>query len=651
MADVKDLAQRFGPLVVDLRGRRKPIEETWLMFHQTWRGKTTRAFYKSEIFKHFLPAARRAVEKFVKRGAQMLVPSSEFFEVYPAAESSEIDLDERAGGVQAYLSYLWTKRIKVYPFVRKLLRTYCLYGRCIAKTGVEIVELERLGPKNKALSNKFVWPTVRVVDPFMFYVFPESESDVEKSMILVEDHMMPYDTYKRHSDNPATGVKPIKQEDLGTPVWPDHQIRRLQHQNLPEPTAISVGKDDKGERPVLVEFVALSEVWYRDGGRWKMCWLAWNVKGGDHMEPTLVRDNPREYPRHPYRMAVDREVAGEHYTTGMMDDLEPLNVLLNDQLNMTLEGQATQFSPPAVINPDLVSRPSSIVFRPRAKWFANPEGIKWLEPTDTTDAGFRGIQLFSGWMDQYSGGGGVAEGQPARNMPRAGFAVSSLMSLSLSDTRDAAQMIEDQVLTPLLGDLYRLTLEYVPEKQLIRIPGAEGMTPRQVSVEDLWGDFEFRWIGSIQSQDYQVRAQRMVATLGMIARLAPAIQPQLQSEGKMMDWEYLFRRVWREALGERGAGAFIRKMTPQELQFTQQMLMMQAQAAQTPVTKINLRGDLDPVTSKELSREQTPVELETLHQAGEKGTKTAGGANPQSPATAEGGERQASRQMSRVLSE
>lgn len=656
--DYNVLAERFGPMIVDLRSRRKPTEENWLLFYAAWRAKNTRSFFRSEIFQHYLPAARRSVEKFVKRAAQMLIPSSDFFEVYPASSESQSpgqDLDARAEAVQAYLSYVWRKRIKVYPLVRKMLRHYALYGRAIAKCGVEVTTVPRLVPRGRKLVEDLdvqVWPTVRVVDPFMFYVFPETESDVDKAVMIVEDNMMPFDTYQKYVTTKAMGVQSIEQGDLTAPVWPDHQVRRLQQQAMPEPTALSSVQDEADKRKnEVVQFVSLSEVWYREEGRWKMCWLAWNVKSPGSTTPRCVRISNDSPPRHPYRVAIDREITGEQYSTGMMDDLEPIQILVNDQLNMTMEGQATQFSPPAVIDPDLVSRPQSLVFRPRAKWFMKPEGVKWLTPADTTDAGFRGIQFSMGLMDDYSGAGSLADGRPQRNMPRAGFAVSSLMSLSLSDTKDAAQIIEDCVLTPLLGDTYRLTALLVPEDQIIRIPGANGVKPRRLSVSDLYGDFEFQWVGSMQSQDYQVRAQRLVGVLGIIARLAPNIGSQLQAEGKMMDWEYLFRRVWREGLGERGAGSFIRRMTQEELQFTQQMLMMQAQAASKPPVKVNLRGDIDPVTAKALTQEPTPVELETLHQAGQRGSAAPPGGSVVGPGgPASGVEAQASDALGRGMS-
>lgn len=581
------LAEKLAPILMDIWSRRQPIEEAWLLYHHAHRGKNTRSFFKSDIFQHYLPAMRRSVEKFVTRGAQMLVPSSDFFEVYPAAEDIP-EMDERAAEVKSYHEHIFNNRIKVYPFVKQLLRTWCLYGRAIAKTGVEVVTTKsrqiqggdylRDADGNRSMvERQEVWPTARPVDPFMFYIWPETVSNIESAQIVCEDVFMPYAKYKRLSDQMPKLIKPIDQKDLTEPQWRDSVVRRLSKSNMTTPDGIATPKDgldaDKPPAPAkqLVGYVHLTECWYNLADGWKMCWIGWNVHGG----PLTLRYEGQPVPRPTYRMATARELPGEQYTTGMGDDLEPMQVLLNDQINMFLEGQAMQFSPPAVVDPDMVSRQNTIKMRPRAIWLANPKGVTWLKPDDTTKPGLQGIQFTMSMMDSFSGSSPMAEGQTTRNMPRAGFALSSMLNLSLADIKDAAMMIEEMILTPMLADIYNIAVDFTPEDQLIRIPGTNGLLPHRLQIKNLYGEWAFRWVGSIQSQDTQVRANRLVATLGVLAKLAPMMGQQLMVEGKKIDWEYIWRRVWRDALGERGTGSVIRKLTPEEMAAFQQQMMLQ----------------------------------------------------------------------------
>ncbi|KKK91109.1 hypothetical protein LCGC14_2716270, partial [marine sediment metagenome] len=431
----------------------------------------------------FIPAARRVVERFVTRGTQMLLPSSEFFEVYPGDEMDD-DAGKRAEATRAYLVYLFRKKMRTYSLVKQLLRCFLLYSRAIVKTGVRV---ERSG------AEVMIWPTARSVDPFMFYTWPETCTNVEEAQIIVEDNMMPWETY---AANMRRGVVDhIKREDLTKLEWPEHIVKRLSDQgiNTPDDMVSSPAAQEETNAKPVQGFLALSEVWMRKETAWWFVWVLWNHEGG----PRIVRVSKRLMSRPSYRMATNREIPGESYTSTMMDDIEPLQVLLNDQINMTLEAQAVAFSPPTVVDPDLVTRATSLVFKPRAIWYGDPAGVKTLEVKDTTKAGFQGIQFTLGLMDTFSGSSPLAEGQPTRNLPRAGFAVSSLLSLSLADIKDAAILLEDDILTPLLGDLYQITVEMIPKQQVFKIPGTSNFNQgRKVTPADLAGDFEFVWVGS-----------------------------------------------------------------------------------------------------------------------------------------------------------
>lgn len=558
----RELTQSLGAIATDLRTRRRPINERWLLYHSAYTGRQTRTMFNSDMFKHFVPAARRAVERFVVRGAQMVVPNAaDFFEVYPGDESTDNQKDAEANSIRSWLRYLLVKRIKAYTFARTCFRMWALYGRVVTKVGVEILKI----PEREGGTTTQVWPTVRVVDPFYFYCYPETVSDPNKLQVMVEDFMLPWDHYKALSDDKV--CSPLEREALSAPEWPDHQTRRLQQQQLNDPSSLQ--STEKSED--LASFVAISEVWYRRDGHWQRVWIAWNVRGGEK----LVRYNPEPFPVPPYRQAVARDLPGEFYTTGMMDDLEPMQVLLNDQFNIALEGQATNFSPPVVIDPNRIYRHSSLVYRPRAKWLADPEGVKFFEPRDIAKHAFQGIQFTLGLMDSFSGSNPLAEGQTTRGMPRAGFAVSSLINLSLADIKDAAQVIEDCILTPLLGDLYRLTVEYADPQQIVKIPGTQDWPARKFRVSDLVGDWDFQWVGSLQSQDMQVKSQRMVAVLAMLGKIGPVMLTDLQMRGKRLNWEAILKRVWRDGLGERGLDKIIEQLSPQEMQMIQQQQMMQ----------------------------------------------------------------------------
>ena len=192
----------------------------------------------------------------------------------------------------------------------------------------------------------------------------------------------------------------------------------------------------------------------------------------------------------------------------------------------------------------------------RALWQFNGDPrqlMQYFQLPDTSPGQLRAWQIYQGLIDR-NAGGTIAEGQPGRNMPRAGGAVNNLVSLAMADTEDVASLIEQEVMTPSLADIFYVSGEFIPDDQLIRIPGAYELfgdkSPKVVlrKQRDLIGDFEFDWVGSLQFQDDSVRAQRLMVFLSQM----PILAPMLQQQGFMFNVVDLVKMIWRYGLGERG---------------------------------------------------------------------------------------------------
>jgi hypothetical protein len=542
----EEIRTTYAPLIRSIEQRRRPLEEVWLRALAAWKAEHTRPGFRGEWFNHYIPALRRAVERFVTRTVQMLFPSTAFFDVQPMSDSADEDgLATQAAAWQGYLTWLLTTRIRARSLVKQAVRCFLLFQRAIVKTGLDVQHNDR---------GTWVWPMAWVVDPFALYVWPETVTALEDAELIFEHTLMPWERYRAHA---ASGVAdPLDRRELTTPEWPTYYVRRLQQSGFSVPTDAQSGPPAEGQAPPTpsVAFVSLTELWFRREARWVQAWVVWNVAGG----PRVVRVRFAQFPVPPYRMALARQLPGEHYTSSMASDLEPLNVLLNDEVNMTLEGQATALNPPAVVNPDLVARADTFVFRPRAKWLGDPAGVKWMEPPNTLSAGFQGIQMTLGFIDSFSGSNPLAEGQPTRGMPRAGFAVSSLIGLSMADIKDVAETIEDELLTPLLMDCYTLTLRFVPPQQVIVIPGSEAVARTRITAQELMAPMQFRWIGSLQSQDVRLRAQQELTVLNVLGRL---YEPMVR-QGWDIDFGLLGKHLWRDTVGGRMADKIIRRVAP-----------------------------------------------------------------------------------------
>jgi len=608
-----EIESTMPPLIRSLRDRRRPIEEReWLPNLDCWKARHRRQGYRSELFNHYIPVGRQKIEKFKKKVVKQLWPAPDAFEVYPANDADP-NLGFQAEAIKNYLQWRLL-RCRYRSLQGQMVLSLVLYQRAVAKTYLD----QRDVPGQ-------IWPSVQAVDPFAFYVWPETATNIDAAHVLVEHSMVPFEAYAIQAQ--INACDPIDPRTLTKPEWPQYLIERLSRAGLTPPSDATAGANGETERDP-VDLVAMTELWIRRSFRnpatggamagWEQSWLVWNVPGA----PLVVRLTAQ--PVAPYRMAVDRQLPGEHYTPPMASDMEALNVLFNDQTNMTLDATATAMFPPAVVNVNAIARVDSLVFGPRKKWLMDDiNGVSWGQIPNTAAVGYQGMQSTLMMMDAFSGSSPLAEGTPTRGMPRAGFAVSNLIGLSLTDVTSMAELIEDEINTPILSDLYRLTVSgAIPLGQLVSIPGAEGVTAWRGTVQQLLGAASFRWTGTLQAQDMQVRAQRMLTLLGQIAKIYPAMLQQ----GWQIDFGTLFKRLWRDGLGERGADTLVTR-SPIYQQFQQFMVA----------------NGIDPNTGQPMAPPpgQAPLRPGTPPP----GPGGGGGAQAPAPASAEQAERQMGRQM------
>ena len=562
--DREDLARRLQGVVHDVRSRRLQIEDEWLKAHDAWIGVQTYSFYESE-FKHFIPAFRRTIEKTVVRTVEQLMPHHEFYQVYPGDDKDEQG-DTDMLSVHRYMDWLLNDWIKIRKMSKQLVRTYYLYSRCISKSTVKVYDMPQMKEGRITGSIKQVWPDTRAVDPFTFYLWPETATRLEDATLVFEDVIMPYQDYAAMQATMPDTIDPIKPEDLRPPIYPFHVAQRLDRVGMVTPEGV---RGLAGDSPIKQQFVQLSELYFKgDGGRWIMGWLVWNLP-----EIRFTRLHLSRYPRPPYRIAVARELPNQHYTPGMGQDIEALQVLLNDQFNQGEEARAVSSGPPVILDPARVKRADSFVFGYRRKWYGDPAGVKMLEIPDTSVNALRAAQFTLQYMEG-SGPQGLGAGQPVRGTPRGSAAVSQLVAMAGADIVDAAKTIEEDCLTPTLQDLYDLTCAFVPDLQIVQIPGAEGYKPLVTTMSELFGGWRFKWAGASRFQDKQSDAQQALSYLQTLTHLAD----QLPAQGYKVDWATLTRVLWKDIFGERRLANIIEKMSPQEQQqwMQQQMAMMQA---------------------------------------------------------------------------
>lgn len=537
-SDLKqEMASQLIDMCVGVRQRRRLIEENWLRSRRAWMNLGLDARFHptdSSPAPYNVPAGRRAAERTVVRIVKLLTPNVKWYEMSPVGAAAE----QNASNVDKFMNYILRKRIKSRSNIGQLARSMVMYGLCHLKTSITV-------------QNGRVWPSQRVVDPFSYYTFPETAVTDDEGDIQFEDYMFSFDKYSNFARLGI--VEEIDRSDLVKPEWPYHLVERLAYQGISDPTQdidTSLADVRKGLERLGSSFVAASEMWLPKNDKLFQVYIVWNHKEG----PLVTGFIRSEYDSPLYRSVIHRPLPGERYTNSQMDDIVDLNNMQNDDIAKFKDAVDWEQGIVA-FNTQAGARRDSLQMKGRAKWEFNDDpkvAMSFINPPDTSSNILRAWQIELGLINSLAGVGTIGEGQPGRNMPRAGNAVNGLINLAMADIQDIAELLEQEVLTPSLSDIYKVSSQFIPDHQLIRIPGGEALYNGQKSSllkrENIIGDYEFEWIGSLQFQDDQQRAQRLMIFLNLMPTLAPI----LQAQGYIFNAVALIKMIWRYGLGERG---------------------------------------------------------------------------------------------------
>lgn len=550
---------------VAIRDRRRLVEERWLRSRRTWMAYPTSHIREQDsgVGNYNIPSARRVLERTAVRMIKMLTPTVKWFEISPMGEFDQ----ETLSNVDNFMWYVLRKRIKSRSNISQLARCLLLYGMPVLKTSISV-------------KNGQVWPSQRAVDPFAFYMYPETSPTIDDAEVVFEDFLFSYERYRTFADKGI--VDDMPQSAFSKPDWPYHLLERLAYQGITDPSAgvdvdIVLNKVETELRQTSAAYVSMTEMWMMREDKLYQVYIAWNLKNSG---PRIVGFFQSQYDQPLYRILFHRPLPGESYTTAQAEDIVELDGIQSDMFNLFVNSTDREQGMVAYGGSDGIRR-DSIKFKGGAKWDFGSEAprdvMQFLQPPVTSTNQLRAWQIVQGMMQSMGGSGTIAEGQPGRNMPRAGGAMMEMVNLSMADVKDGAELLEG-ILTDGLSDIYKVS-SFIPDSQLMKIPGGKVLyhgSDKQSNIlksTNIKGDYEFEWIGSQQFQEESQRAERGMQFLQAL----PQLLPYLQQQGYTVNFVELLQFTWRYVLGERGLNKVVIQMPPA----MQQQLQQQAQQQQS----------------------------------------------------------------------
>ena len=210
------------PLVKQVREEKNSLlRPQWLRYYNLWALRGTEQSYHGRL-RMYLPIGHRILENWVQKLRSDLFPESgKWFRNTPDSTMQE----DRAVVINTLMMKMLKKQMRITSIFPGLLRNIGIFGTGLVEMGWK--HDERLVPTLQKELNKetqqmevqeilrqtvqYLGPTMRVIDPFLFYVYPYTVQHCREAELLFEDMMVGWDTLERMS---KTAISPKT-----TPTW------------------------------------------------------------------------------------------------------------------------------------------------------------------------------------------------------------------------------------------------------------------------------------------------------------------------------------------------------------------------------------------------------------------------------------------------
>lgn len=559
---MRELAEKMlAPLLMRIRDDRIRLEENWQRYSRLWNCVLDKNSYSGRS-KIFLAATRATVETFVNAITRDFFPTAEGW--YDVQQIEDISDELRADALKATFDYFFTRQQKLKSDTIPLIRQLVMYGTSPGKLvfldkGLKVNRLQRAGLNVKKVMQDMkldYGPRLQPRDLFNFYVWPTTSADIQDATLSIEDIEVTLSHLKEYASKPMGGgakngmVYEVPEEiftdqGLQSKDWYRFRRERLQRMGLSSDPSDRWLKLDQDRRN-------LSEVYWTtdfDGTGVK----SWLITVINDFYVIRIQENPFWHKKRPYLVPRLVRCIGEFYGRGLPEVTDRINYMMNDVVNQTMDSVQYEINPITIIDPSGVAFPNSIRAHPGAKWLINDpqKNVVFSKPASVAAVGFSTLSLLQGYIHDFSGANATMQGQPAvRGRGRSQNTASGMQTLLSQGSSGIAQIVEDfeqQFGEPLLYMAYSTLEQFMDEKIMLRILGRKGapLLQKKVGIEDIIGDFEFKWLGSTSSRNRQVVGQQMINFLNIARGFPPEVIQGL-------NWQWLIKKIWVEAFGMRG---------------------------------------------------------------------------------------------------
>jgi hypothetical protein len=258
---------------------------------------------------------------------------------------------------------------------------------------------------------------------------------------------------------------------------------------------------------------------------------------------TRIQRNPYWHQKPPFDfMRFIVPPAGEFYGRGLPEASIKTQHQLNATLNQTMDSATLSLNNITVINPAFAPNAESFELEPGAQWWADPAAVKQFEFPDLSQNGMRNVAALRQIITEMS------DNSPQLPDPIAGKARSTgqaqlAVNEWQTDLFSFMEQISDEALNPFAHKIHVMLQQYLPDDQVIRVAGrnSPSWTGRIITPEQLVGNFNFIWKGSLQIENQAIKTQQALNFMRVIAQLPPEAKVKIR-------WDNFVRTLLKDGI-------------------------------------------------------------------------------------------------------
>lgn len=238
-----------------------------------------------------------------------------------------------------------------------------------------------------------------------------------------------------------------------------------------------------------------------------------------------ARLNPLWCDRLPLLSAPVEKVAGAFKGESKVKDCADMQYAANDAVNMAWDSAAYGLMPIIMTDPEKNPRVGSMVLSMAAVWETSPADTQFAKFPDLWKQGFELVNACKAEVSQTLAvsPAAITQGLPSANKAKPNQAmVAQEQQIDILTTADAVTVLEEGILTPMLGLFLELDHQYRDREITVRQFGQMGLEAVMEEIPPVQMDkrYQFRWFGVEQARSAQ-QIQQQIAGMNVMRGIPP----------------------------------------------------------------------------------------------------------------------------------